>query len=166
MFDEFSGSVSESWIVKIGETAVTLARQSIPDADELSVVGIMIADDATVRDLNNTYRGLDENTDVLSFSSKHQGEYYGDEDTRGSSPPTEDFILPPGEQAGMSEVIISYPQAERQATDAGHTIDREIALLVTHGILHLAGYDHVEPEDEENMKRQEAVVLAQVLEHE
>jgi rRNA maturation RNase YbeY len=69
-------------------------------------------------------------------------------------------VLPPGEFEGLGEVIVSYPQAERQAAAAGHSIDREMALLVAHGVLHLLGYDHLSAEDETAMRDKEEMVLA------
>ena len=57
-------------------------------------------------------------------------------------------------------MVVSYPQAERQARAAGHPINRELAALVAHGVLHLLGYDHTSAEEEAAMKAREATVLA------
>ena len=168
IFEHFQREVSEEWLQGIAEQA--LAASLGPPAgptkstdDAAPVLGVVVADDNTLRDLNNRHRGLDETTDVLAFSFAHRGEYYGD----GPPPsgPTEgfDFVTPPGEQAGLGEVIISYPQAVQQARRAGHRVDRELVVLLVHGVLHLLGYDHMEPDEEASMKGMESAILSKVL---
>ena len=51
----------------------------------------------------------------------------------------------------MGEVVVSYTQAQRQATAARHSVEQEAALLVVHGVLHLLGYDHQEDEEKDTM---------------
>jgi probable rRNA maturation factor len=109
-------------------------------------LGVVISDDATVRDLNRRYLGVDEPTDVLSFG-------LGEKD---DAP----FALPPGETPSLGEVIISYPMAVRQAEEEGHSVEAEVAHLLVHGVLHLLGYDHAEAEDERIMRRREDEILA------
>jgi probable rRNA maturation factor len=69
------------------------------------------------------------------------------------------FALPPDGVTRLGEVIISYPQALVQAKDQGHSLERELALLVIHGILHLLGYDHERPEEESKMRERERELL-------
>lgn len=109
-------------------------------------IGVVIAGDATVRGLNRTYRAKDRTTDVLSFASK--GEEDGDH-----------FVTPSRKTVWLGEVIISLPQAERQAVEQGHSLPRELAILITHGVLHLLGYDHEEPEGEKIMRALEKRAL-------
>ena len=157
VIDEFDGRVSAQWLIQTAEA--TLALDSQAPGSSLSVV---IADDLVVRDLNKRHRGLDENTDVLAFSFTHQGEYYG---VRGTSPSPADeveFVLPPGQHDSLGEVIISYPQAQRQAVLSAHPVEVELAVLLAHGVLHLLGHDHQEPEEQAAMKKVEARVLAWV----
>jgi probable rRNA maturation factor len=111
-----------------------------------SELGVVISDDATVRELNRRYLDRDEPTDVLSFGLGEVGEV--------------PFALPPGEAAPLGEVIISYPTAVRQAEEQGHSVEAEVAHLLVHGILHLLGYDHLEAEDERVMRRREEEILA------
>ncbi len=107
-------------------------------------VTLLLAADAAVRRLNRRYRGKDRTTDVLSFPAG------GD--------------LEPG-RPHLGEIAISMPRAARQARRAGWRLEEEIALLVTHGYLHLLGYDH-ETDDgtmrrlEENLLRRAGVVLS------
>ncbi len=63
---------------------------------------------------------------------------------------------------GIGEVIISYPQAAIQAEEHRHLVKREIAILIIHGVLHLLGYDHEEPEPERQMRAEEAEILRQI----
>ncbi len=159
VFEEYEPLVSRGLIERTVEA--TLADE--PGAPQ-HAVSVVIADDETVRELNNKYRGLDENTDVLSFSFSHEGEYYGDEQPSSAHAGDVEFVLPPGETPGLGEVIVSYPQAERQAVTAGHSIEHELVALLAHGVLHLLGYDHVEPDEEAVMNARQARVVSRVLE--
>ncbi len=130
--------------------AATLASLDSPDGTELEIA---VTDDAQVQELNRTYRGLDTPTDVLSFPYTEEAApapYYGDDvpEHDGADAP---FVLPPGAGTALGELVIAYPYAERQAQAAGHATHAELALLVVHGILHLVGYDHLEPGDEARM---------------
>ena len=144
IFDKFENVVSESLVLD----AVSAAMES-EACDPNTHVSVVIADDVVVRELNLQHRGLDENTDVLSFSYTHEGEYYGEGERSGSGADI-DFVLPPTENddASLGEIIISYPQTSRQAERAGHSVDRELTVLLVHGVLHLLGYDHEELDDE------------------
>ena len=62
----------------------------------------------------------------------------------------------------MGEIVISYPQAKRQAREARKPLKAELALLVVHGVLHLLGYDHAEPQEEKIMWAKQDRVLANV----
>jgi len=148
IFDEFASVVAERSILEV--VAAALKSESCVPHTHVSVV---IADDEVVRELNRQHRGLDENTDVLSFSFTHEGEYYGEEE-RSAIGADFDFVLPPNEsdETSLGEIIISYPQSCRQAEQAGHPVGQELTVLLVHGVLHLLGYDHEEPDDEAVMK--------------
>lgn len=107
-------------------------------------VAIVLAGDATVRRLNTSFRGKDQTTDVLSF-------------------PADGTRLPDGSRP-LGEIVISVAKAERQARAAGHSLRRELYVLVIHGYLHLLGYDH--EVDDGTMMRLQArlarVLLAEV----
>ncbi len=79
-------------------------------------VTVVLVSDRKIRELNRTYRGRNRATDVLSFS-------YDDESYLG-------------------DIIISVETALRQAQEEGHSLERELSILVIHGFLHLLGYDH------------------------
>ncbi|MEC7884100.1 MAG: rRNA maturation RNase YbeY, partial [Chloroflexota bacterium] len=71
---------------------------------------IVLADDDTLRGLNRDYRGIDETTDVLSFSNDHEGEYYGDPTDLNDRFTGDSFVLPETVTDQLGEVVISLPQ--------------------------------------------------------
>ena len=121
-----------------------LRGEGVPPPYEISLV---FADAETVRKLNRDYRGIAEPTDVLAFHMLPRNRA------------TSSFVLPPDGVTHLGEVIISYPQAVEQAKERGHSLERELALLVIHGILHLLGYDHEEPAEERKMRGRETELL-------
>ena len=127
-------------------------------------LSLVLADDATVRRLNRDYRGLDETTDVLAFAFNHPGHYEGD-DMPPAFSNSDPFVTTQQGEDSLGEVVVSYPQCIRQAEDQGHPVAEELALLVTHGVLHLLGYDHLSPEEERVMKEREAAALVAVENH-
>ena len=78
---------------------------------------------------------------------------------RSGRRPFDDFILPPGTPTPLGEIIVSWPQAQRQAAEHGVSAMQELAHLVIHGALHLVGYDHVEPEETTLMQAREREAL-------
>ncbi len=142
---EFRGLVDEDRATRI--TQHVLKAEGVAPPYEVSLV---FADSNTVQQLNRDYRGVDEATDVLAF---------------GMLPQQEDnssFVLPPDGISHLGEVIISYPRAVEQADEQGHSVDKELALLIIHGILHLLGYDHEQPEEEAKMRAREKELLEEI----
>lgn len=107
--------------------------------------GLCLVDDNEMQQLNLRTRGIDNSTDVLSFPLGENGEY-------DSNPENSRLML--------GDIIISVPTAIRQSYDFGHSLDRELCYLLTHGILHLLGYDHISEGDRHNMRALEEGVLA------
>ena len=155
ILSECPGGSAENWLTEIAQVALNVAL----DGAEAAQMSLLITDNPTIRGLNAQFRGLDEVTDVLSFSANHPGHWEGE-----SEPPGDiggfDFVMPPGELLPLGEVIVSYPQAQRQAEEHGVPIEHELALLVVHGVLHLTGYDHLEPEESALMQSKERIALA------
>jgi len=149
-----SGASTEDWLTNVAKAALDVAIEGT----EAAQMSLLITNDDTVRSLNGQFRGLDEVTDVLSFSANHPGHWEGEseppEDTGGF-----DFVMPPGEPSPLGEVIVSYPQTQRQAEERGVPLEHELALLVVHGVLHLTGHDHMEPEEAALMQSKERVAL-------
>ena len=123
-------------------------------------LGIIIGDNKTIKDLNLRYRGLDEITDVLSFSTIHQGIYYGVNPPKGEFPI--DFPNPGGSLEPVGEVIISYPQAKRQALEVNKPINEEVVTLLVHGTLHIFGFDHENKNDEKTMVDKQNAILTEI----
>jgi probable rRNA maturation factor len=84
-------------------------------------VSVLLTTDAAVRRLNRNYRGIDKTTDVLSFPAA---------------------ASPAGAERIAGDLAISVPAARRQAAAQGHPLLTELKVLILHGLLHLAGYDH------------------------
>ncbi len=141
--EPFQGQVEKAWLKQVAEN--TLSAEEVEAPAELSLV---LTDDELVRELNRAYRGVDRNTDVLAFRLD-------------GGPP--DFPPPPDLTRHLGEVIISYPQAARQAEEQGHSLKKELGLLVIHGILHLLGYEDEDPQKEPRMRAREAELLSLIV---
>lgn len=105
------------------------------DLPKETVIVLTLTGDDQLREYNRRYRGVDAPTDVLAFASREE-------------PTDPRFKPPPGTQDWLGDVVISLNRAREQAHEAGHPIDDEVRLLAVHGLLHLVGYDHAEPEEE------------------
>ena len=148
----------EDWLTSIARAALNVALDGVGYETQGTQLSLVITDDETVHELNAQFRGLDEVTDVLSFSADHPGHWEGEEE------PPEDtgdfaFVMPPDELSPLGEVIISYPQTQRQAEEHGVPLAHELALLVVHGVLHLTGHDHLDPEETTVMQSKERTAL-------
>lgn len=115
-----------------------LEMEGVPDETELSIA---LVDDEEMTRLNKQYRDIDAPTDVLSF---------------GCDDPCP---TPSDEPVMLGDVVIAPAVAERQAADLGHTIERELDILLVHGVLHLLGYDHEAEDDAGAMAAREAALL-------
>jgi len=115
--EPFVRLVAEDWLRRAVELTLVAAGLSSPVE-----LGLVIADDDTLRELNRSYRGVDNTTDVLAFAFSQPGNEGG-----------EHFITPPDKTLHLGEIFISYRQAERQAEEQHHPLERELALLVIHG---------------------------------
>ena len=147
--DGVEGCPPTSWLQAIAEQALTIEKTS--HNVEMSLV---ITSQEKVQELNRNYRGKDEPTDVLAFPMAiTMGK------PKADSPP---FVVPPDGMHHLGEVIISYPQAIIQAKEHHHSVRREIAILIIHGVLHLLGYEHDKPELRRQMRTREAEILSNV----
>ena len=145
LIDEgLEGSLEVGWLQNVAEQV--LAIQDVGSDVEM---GLVIASQERVRQLNRSYRGKDEPTDVLAFSM-----------LPAEQTPGVDFPPPPDGVQHLGEVIISYPQAVLQAKERQHPIKKEVAVLIIHGVLHLLGYEHDKPELERQMRAREVAILS------
>lgn len=119
----------EEQFLKIIETA--LDYLNIEDDVELSCI---IVDDERIHEINRDYRHIDCSTDVISFALEDNDQFYVE-----------------GMPRSLGDIFISYDHALMQAQEYGHSLLREMCFLMTHGLLHLLGYDHMEEDDEKEM---------------
>jgi probable rRNA maturation factor len=116
--------------------ARVMTGEAVADGTSLA---ILITDDDEVRGMNLQFLGIDEPTDVLSFPDE-----------------ADDFVQGMADEPLLGDIAIALPTAQRQAEGIGHSLDAELAHLLTHGILHLCGYDPVNsPEEEATMRARE-----------
>lgn len=128
--------LDEAFVRHVAETV--LAAEGESDSE----VSIHLTDDEEIQQLNRTYRQVDEPTDVLAFAMRE-----------GSDGEVNPSLL--------GDVVVSVETAQRQAIK-GH-FQRELALLVIHGILHLLGYDHESPEDAAVMEAKQRQLLRRIF---
>ena len=131
-----------SWLQRIVEQVLALE-----EADPEAEVSLVVTSRERVRELNRKYLGRDAPTDVLAFPI-----VAADEEPAS-------FIPPPDGIRHVGEVIISHPQAVIQAKEQGHSTDKEIAILVIHGLLHLLGYGDETPQVKKQMQAREQEIL-------
>lgn len=108
-------------------------------------VSVVLGNDEYIHTLNRQYRDKDCPTDVLSFALNE-----------GAEPE----IIDGPEEVLLGDIIISIETAARQAEEYEHSLERELAYLTIHGMMHLLGYDHMTEEDKEEMRHEEEHVLS------
>ncbi len=122
------------------------------------IAGVTIAyvSENRIRTVNRENRGIDRITDVLSFPMLDM-----DEGRLISPLQAEDLDRTEGGSpvVWLGDILICPARAERQAKGFGHTLTREVAFLTAHGMLHLLGYDHIDPEKEETMVAKQEKIL-------
>ena len=116
--------------------------------DESAEISVRFVDNEQIKELNNEYRDIDKATDVLSFPLGENGVYDHN---------------PSSGAALLGDIVISMQRAMEQAEEYGHSLDREVAFLTVHSMLHLLGYDHVNGGLEAlRMREKEETVLTQL----
>jgi probable rRNA maturation factor len=111
------------------------------------ILTLTLVDDDEIRAINREHRRIDHPTDVLSFPLIDG---------------TDGFALPPGAPRELGDVVVSYPRAVAQAQEYGHSVERELAYLVVHGVLHILGHDHEVASEQAVMREREEAALAVV----
>ena len=106
-------------------------------------ISILLCHNDYIHQLNKQYRNIDRPTDVLSFALNER------EDDGYDGPDT----------ALLGDIIISLEKVQEQADEYGHSFERELAYLTIHGMLHILGYDHMEPDDKAEMRKEEEFIL-------
>ena len=136
--------LKKSWLKSVTEK-VLVAEGADPKAE----LGLVIVGQEKICQLNSSYLGKDEPTDVMAFSMLP-------EQSKGC---LVSFVPPPDGIQHLGEVIIAYPQAVINAKEHRHSVKREIVILIIHGVLHLLGYEHDTPEREREMTGRTTEIL-------
>ncbi len=135
---------SDEQDVKLSADAQSLINSAcnavlkIEDFINNAEINVTLVDDNEIKTLNSQFRNIDRSTDVLSFPLGENGEY---------------DINPENDCAMLGDVVISVEHAVKQAEEFGHSIEREIAYLTVHSVLHLLGYDHIDEAEEKKIMR-------------
>ncbi|MBX9668159.1 MAG: rRNA maturation RNase YbeY [Candidatus Obscuribacterales bacterium] len=117
-----------------------LSKSNVKEIEGRGEFSLVLVSDKKIRELNRLWRGFDKATDVLSFPMD-------------TEPP------PADEPYELGEIIVSLDTAKQQAEDLGHGIDRELAFLIVHGMLHVLGFDHESKEEEKEMFGRQRKIL-------
>ena len=155
--------------------ATVLARAAAATLDAAGApppasIGLILSGDSELAELNEVHMGKPGPTDVLSFPLLPPAAYPGHPGKVRDevAAPGEAFVLPPGVRTHLGDIVVSVERAKDQATAGrgGQTGDLrwdardELRLLVTHGVLHVCGWDHAEPAEEAAMRALERSLLA------
>ena len=119
-------------------------------------INVLLTDNREIQVMNREYRQIDRPTDVLSFPMI---EY---ETPSDFSMVEEDFCDCFNQESGeqmLGDIILSVDKIEEQAQAYGHSMERELAFLVAHSMLHLCGYDHMEEEERLIMEKKQEEIL-------
>ncbi len=126
-------------------------------------VNVILTDNAAIQEINKEQREIDAPTDVLSFPMieyevpgdftflEHEEDYC-----------TQDYFNPDSGELMLGDIILSVEKVVKQASDYGHSPIRELAFLVAHSMMHLFGFDHMEPSEAVVMEQKQQEVLEQL----
>ena len=148
VYDETAGQVSAAQLTLVKDLLQYAAQKlQLKDNTEMSVT---ITTNPAIKKLNKQYRGADRATDVLSFAAEESGD---------ETPIVMDPELAAELPANLGDLFVSIDKVAEQAKFLGHSTDRELGFLVVHGFLHLNGYDHEQPADEQRMFALQRAIL-------
>lgn len=114
-------------------------------------VGICVTGNERIREINKRFRNIDLATDVLSFPLLEAVDGKLNWDEKDIDRKTGSVLI--------GDIVISIEKAEQQAAELGHELERELAFLTCHGMLHLLGYDHETEQDEKRMMQKQKQIL-------
>ena len=128
----------------VARRAAAAALEAAPELSGQVELGVVLADDAFVRTLNKDYRGQDRATDVLSFPVH--------EPPQLDAPPRNMPLM-------LGDVVLARETVQRDSASAGVGLADRVSHLVVHGVLHLLGHDHDEPDAGRRMRALETQTL-------
>ena len=137
---------------KLLESCAAFAVKDETGGDNFEIC-LTLSDGEGIRALNAQYRGIDKATDVLSFPLLERvlgrkGEFWEEQDI---NPQTGEIML--------GDIVLSMEAARAQAEEYGHSLEREAVYLCVHSVLHLLGYDHIQPADKALMRAREEEIM-------
>lgn len=144
------------------EATVETVAQAVLEAEGCPYevqVNVLLTDNAGIRELNRQYRRIDKETDVLSFPNL---EYEMPGRFEIPQQQEADCFDPDSGELILGDIILSVDRISSQAEQYGHSLRRELAFLVAHSMLHLCGYDHMEPEEAAVMEQKQEQILTQL----
>ena len=158
-------------IIRVSRLARAMASAlDAAGAPSPASIGLILADDAELAELNRVHLGGDGPTDVLSFPLLPAGSFPSPSSSVGDAVAAAQraFATPPGQRLHLGDVVVSVERAAEQAAagrggqtgDVRWSVADELRLLVTHGTLHVCGWDHAEPSEEAAMRAMERRLLA------
>lgn len=119
-------------------------------------INLVVTDNAGIREMNRDCRGIDRETDVLSFPNldfERAGVFEISEEAEA------DYFDPDTGELILGDIMISADKVREQALNYGHSLKREFAFLVAHSMLHLCGYDHMEEAEAKVMEQKQEEIL-------
>ena len=143
-YNAISELPNEEKLIKEVVSRVLEEEKVLPEVD----VYITLTNNEEIHKINKEYRDVDRPTDVLSFPM------YERDEIAGLKNDTNDEI-----EKILGDIIVSIEKVREQAEEYGHSFERELAYLVTHGMLHLLGYDHMIEEEKAVMRKREEEIL-------
>lgn len=121
-------------------------------------VNVVLTDNEEIHRVNREFRNIDRPTDVLSFPMleyEEPGNFDFLEECEACFHPETGELL-------LGDIMISVERALEQALEYGHSLERELAFLTVHSVLHLCGYDHMEEEERRVMEEKQRLILNQL----
>lgn len=140
-------------IVSLMQSVVDRSVRELKKANEIHAdVSVYFVDDDEMKRINAEQRGIDRTTDVLSFPMNDFINGVLEEGIMDTDPETGALLL--------GDIVISIPVCIAQSEEYGHSFERELAFLITHGMYHLMGYDHRDKQEADMMIKLQEEVLA------
>ena len=140
---------NESGVEVDSDTILAVARHALDEmgVNPLAELSVLLVDVEYMTELNHRWMGGDGPTDVLAFPMDEGSIDHGPAEPNAAEP------------ALLGDVVLCPEMAAKQAVTAGHSAADELHLLTVHGVLHLLGYDHAEPDEEREMFALQAKLL-------
>ena len=132
--------LGEEWLKKIARTVQAGEKQT-------GTISLVFVGPGRMRKLNKKYRKKNKVTNVLAFRNKE----------------TKDFLISPEEKNFLGEIVICLREIKKSSTRLNISFEKELARVFIHGILHLLGYDHIQPRDQQKMTKKEEEYLNKIF---